>query len=427
MKNKLGALAILLLVATGTIWAGITASISGTVTDPTGAVIPGAAVTAHNTDTGIDSSTQTNAQGYYSFPALPTGKYEVTIKATGFEEFRETGLVLDVNTALRVDAAMKVGSVSQEVSVSSTSVHVETTNTQMGEVIGTTKMTSLPLNGRSYTDLLALQPGVAPASSGEGSGMAVSGNLNPGGVSVSGQREAANGFIVNGGNAEERLYNNTAIIPNLDSIAEFRILTNNADAEYGNYSGGMINVITKSGTNQYHGDAFDFIRNPHLDARNFYSPTEAVLHQNQFGGTAGGPILHDKLFFFTDYQGTRMVNGLDSGVISVPSAQDQTGNLSDVASDARQCERERKWNCLGQHVVAGIGLSRHGRRAVFHLYSTSAARPAAPTPTLHQRRSKLCVSERRHSSVGVFGSRQGRREVYSHPQYRRGLQHVRLR
>ena len=312
--------------------ASVTATMSGTVTDPTGAVIPGATVAAHNTDTGIDSSTQTNAQGYYSFPALPTGKYQVTIKAAGFEEYRETGLVLDVNTALRIDAVMKVGSVSQEVSVSSTSVHVETTNTQMGEVIGTTKMTSLPLNGRSYTDLLALQPGVAPASSGEGSGMAVSGNLNPGGVSVSGQREAANGFIVNGGNAEERLYNNTAIIPNLDSIAEFRILTNNADAEYGNYSGGMINVITKSGTNQYHGDAFDFIRNPHLDARNFYSPTEAVLHQNQFGATGGGPILRDKLFFFTDYQGTRMVNGLDSGVITVPSAQDQAGNLSDVAS-----------------------------------------------------------------------------------------------
>ncbi len=137
MKNRLGALVVLLLLATGTIWAGVTASISGTVTDPTGAVIPGAAVTAHNTDTGIDSSTQTNAQGFYSFPALPTGKYEVRIKATGFEEYRETGLVLDVNNALRIDAAMKVGAVTQEVSVSSTAVHVETTNTQMGEVIGT--------------------------------------------------------------------------------------------------------------------------------------------------------------------------------------------------------------------------------------------------------------------------------------------------
>jgi hypothetical protein len=332
MKGRLETLVILLLLATGTLWAAVTGSISGTVTDPTGAVIPNAAVTARNTDTGIDSSTQTNAQGFYNFPALPPGKYEVTIKATGFEEYRETGLVLDVNNALRIDAPMKVGAVSQEVSVTSTAVHVETTNTQMGEVIGNTKMTTLPLNGRSYTDLLALQPGVAPSSSGEGSGMAVSGNLNPGGLSVSGQREGANGFMVNGGNAEERLYNNTAIIPNLDSIAEFRIITNNGDAEFGNYSGGMINVITKQGTNQFHGDAFEFVRNPHLDSRNFYSPTLATLHQNIFGGTAGGPIKHDRLFFFTDYQGTRLVNGVDTGELTVPSAQDHMGNLSDVAS-----------------------------------------------------------------------------------------------
>jgi hypothetical protein len=351
MKGRFETLVILLLLATGTIWAAVTASISGTVTDPTGGVIPNAAVTAHNTDTGIDSSTQTNAQGFYNFPALPPGKYEVTIKATGFEEYRETGLVLDVNNALRIDATMKVGSVSQEVSVTSTAVHVETTNTQMGEVIGTTKMTTLPLNGRSYTDLLALQPGVVPASSGEGSGYAVSGTLNPGALSVSGQREGANGFMVNGGNAEERLYNNTAIIPNLDSIAEFRILTNNADAEYGNYSGGLVNVITKQGTNQFHGDAFEFVRNPHLDSRNFFEPTIATLHQNIFGGTGGGPIKHDRLFFFTDYQGTRLVNGVDSGLIPVPSAQDHTGNLSDLSSQLTGVVNGSAWaNTLSQEL-----------------------------------------------------------------------------
>jgi hypothetical protein len=351
MKGRVGTLVVLLLLVAGTIWAAVTASISGTVTDPTGAVIPNASVTAHNTDTGFDSSTQTNAQGFYNFPVLPPGKYELRIKAAGFEEYRETDLVLDVNTALRIDAAMRVGAVSQEVSVTSTAVHVETTNTQMGEVIGTTKMTTLPLNGRSYTDLLALQPGVAPSSSGEGSGMAVSGNLNPGALSVSGQREGANGFMVNGGNAEERLYNNTAIIPNLDSIAEFRILTNNADAEFGNYAGGMINVITKQGTNQFHGDAFEFVRNPHLDSRNFFSPTRATLHQNIFGGTAGGPIKHDRLFFFADYQGTRLVNGVDTGEITVPSAQDHTGNLSDVASQLTGTVDGTAWaNTLSQEL-----------------------------------------------------------------------------
>ncbi|MGA3164825.1 MAG: carboxypeptidase regulatory-like domain-containing protein [Terriglobia bacterium] len=331
VKGKLGILVFLLLLGTGLVWGGITASISGTVTDPTGAVIPGAAVTAHNTETGIDNSTQTNAQGFYSFPALPAGKYELTIKATGFQEYRETGLVLDVNNALRIDAALKVGAMNQEVSVSATAVHVETSNTQMGEVIGNAKMTTLPLNGRSYTDLLSLQPGVAPTSSGEGGGIAVSGNLNPGAISISGQRENANGFMINGGSAEEKLYNATAIIPNLDSIAEFRILTNNADAEYGNYTGGMINVITKSGTNQYHGSAFEFMRNPHLDTRYFFSQDRAVLHQNQFGGTAGGPIKHDRLFFFADYQGTRMVQGVETDQLAVPSADNRNGSFGAAA------------------------------------------------------------------------------------------------
>jgi hypothetical protein len=236
--GRLFTLALLLVLRVSVGHASITGSISGTVTDPTGAVVPGATVVAYNTETGIQNSTQTNAQGFYSFPALAAGHYEVRIRATGFQEYRQTGLVLDVNTAQRVDAALVVGGVSQEVNVTATSVLVETSNTQMGEVIGGSKMTTLPLNGRSYTDLLALQPGVAPASSGEGSGYYVSGNLNPGSISVSGQREAANGFMVNGGSAEEKLYNAAAIIPDLDSIAEFRILTNNADAEYGNYSGG---------------------------------------------------------------------------------------------------------------------------------------------------------------------------------------------
>jgi hypothetical protein len=331
--------------------ASITGSISGTVTDPTGAVVPDASVVAINTQTDVQNSTKTNAQGFYSFPSLPAGRYDVTITASGFQEFRETGFVLDVNNALRVDATLKVGTATQQVEVTAAAVQVETSNTQMGQVIGGNKMTSLPLNGRSYTDLLALQPGVAPATSGEGGGNLVSGDLNPGNFSISGQREAANGFMVNGGSAEEKLYMAAAVIPNLDSIAEFRILTNNADAEYGFYSGGMINVLTKSGTNQFHGSAFEFLRNPNLDARNFYSPTRATLHQNQFGGTGGGPIRRDKLFFFADYQGTRLVQGIDTGLIAVPSAADRTGNLSDESSLLTQT------NAQGQpiYTVSGTG------------------------------------------------------------------------
>ncbi len=327
------ALALLLGLCAGLFtWGAVTARISGTVKDPTGAVIPGAQVTALETQTGIKSSTVTDSAGFYSFPSLPVGHYDLEVKTSGFRDFKQTGLILDVNTALTVDIPLELGEASQEVTVNAAAVQVETTNTQMGEVITDTKMTTVPLNGRSYTDLLALQPGVVPVSSGQYSVLSPSGNLNAGSMSVNGNRESANGFMVNGGNVEEGAFMGTAVIPNLDSIAEFRIITNNFDAEYGNYSGGQINAITKSGTNQYHGDAFEFLRNTDLDARGFYDPQRGTFIQNQFGGTGGGPIKKDKLFFFVDYQGTRQIEGQSTGDILVPSAADRTGDLSDLAS-----------------------------------------------------------------------------------------------
>ncbi len=342
---------LVLALSVSPLWASVTGSISGTVSDPTGAVVPNASVVVLNTETGIKETTHTNAAGFYAFPILPVGHYDITVQAQGFKEYRQTGLVLDVNTALRVDASLQVGAVTQEVSVSATAVHVETNSTQMGEVIGTTRMELVPLNGRSYTDLLALQPGVVPVGSGDYRGYAPSGSLNSGNLSVSGQREAANGFLVNGGNVEEGTYNSAAIIPNLDSIAEFRIITNDADAEYGNYSGGLVNAITKSGTNQWHGDVFDFLRNSDMDSRNFFSPSRGTLHQNEFGGTIGGPIIRDKLFFFSDYQGQRLVTGVDSGLTPVPSATDHTGNLADVASNLTGTVSGGYWaNLLSQRL-----------------------------------------------------------------------------
>jgi hypothetical protein len=213
-------------------------------------------------------------------------------------------------------------------------------SSQVGEVIDSKQMTAVPLNGRSYTDLLSLQAGVAPATSITtntvqdvgASALSPSGDLNPGTLSINGQREFANAFIVNGSDSEEDVNMGTAIIPNLDSIAEFRILTSNFDAEYGEFSGGQINVVTKSGSNSFHGDFFEFLRNTDLDARNYFSPTRGTFIQNQFGGTVGGPIRKNKIFFFSDYQGTRQRQGVDTGLIPVPSQQDRSGNLSDLAS-----------------------------------------------------------------------------------------------
>jgi len=220
-------------------------------------------------------------------------------------------------------------------------VHVKTADTQMGQVITGKQIVTVPLNGRSYTDLFALQPGVTPvttsanpnvSSGGAFGSIPVSGSLDPGNFSINGQRESANGFMLNGADVEEGVSMGAAVVPNLDSIAEFRILSSNFDTEYGNYSGGLINVVTKSGTNQFHGDGFEFLRNTDLDARNFFSPSRGQFNQNQFGGTFGGPIRKDKIFFFADYQGTRTVEGLDTGLIPVPSVADRNGDLADHAS-----------------------------------------------------------------------------------------------
>jgi hypothetical protein len=323
------------------VWASVGGSISGTVKDPSGRVVPGAVVTVNETSSGLSHHTHTDSKGYYTLPVLPVGRYELDIQSPGFNGYQRRDVVLDTNAALTLDAVLKVGGVGETVSVVDNALHVETTSTQMGQVITGRQMTAVPLDGRSYTDLLSLQAGVAPATSITSTTvqdvgatvLSPSGTLNPGTISINGQREFANYFSVNGSDVEEDVNAGTAIIPNLDAIDEFRILTSNFDAEYGEFSGGQISVITKSGSNQFHGDVFEFLRNTDLDARNYFSPTRGAFRQNQFGATLGGPIRHDKVFFFTDYQGTRQTQGIDTGTISVPSNADRAGNLSDLSSN----------------------------------------------------------------------------------------------
>ncbi len=330
----------LMLSFSASVCVGAGGSISGTIKDTSGAVIPNVAVTVRNVDTGVERTSNTNGDGLFAFTAIPVGHYEMEIRRTGFKPYKRTGLVIDVDTALKVDVPLEVGEQSEQVTVSDTTVHIEIASAEMGEVVAGKVITAVALNGRSFTDLLALQPGIVPMSTQEpdsivmaGASVAIapSGGLNPGNQSISGQREDANGFLINGGDVKEVMNGGTSIVPNLDSIAEFRILTNNFDAEYGNYSGGIVNVVTKSGANQFHGTAFEFLRNTSLDAKNFFSPERGFYRQNQFGGTVGGPIQKSKIFFFADYQGTRTNQGLDTGLISVPSLADRTGNLSDLA------------------------------------------------------------------------------------------------
>jgi Carboxypeptidase regulatory-like domain len=255
-----GALILLLLCPTA-IPAQVTkATISGTVTDSSGAGIPNVMVTITNTAQGLKTQVTSDEHGDYIFPSVPVGTYDILFEAKEFRGEKRTDLVVDRNAAVKQNVTMQLARITREVTVTgaaeSVDVHVETASTQMGDVVAGRTMTDVALNGRSYTDLLALQPGIVPMSTQTGDSIimagasvqiAPSGVLNAGNQSISGQREDANGYLVNGGDVKELMNGGTTIIPDLDSIAEFRVLTNNFDAEFGNYGGGIVNVVTKSG------------------------------------------------------------------------------------------------------------------------------------------------------------------------------------
>ncbi len=313
--------------------AEVTGSISGTVTDPSGAAIANATVILKNANTGLERRVQTNSAGDYQFLALPVGEnYSVRAEMAGFRAAVQTMIKLEVNQKYRADFKLAVGAITQTVEVTGAASQVDTTSTQLGDVIGQKKMTTLPLNGRSYLDLLGLQAGVVPVSSEAAIGdRLVSGNMSAGQVSVNGQRESANSFLVNGGDVEESVDNGASIVPTLDSIEEFRLLTNSFNAEFGRFSGGIVNVVTKSGTNEIHGSVYEFLRNEKFDARSYFDPERGVFKRNQFGGTLGAPIVKNKLFVFGDYQGTREIRGVSQKQV-VPSVLEKTGDFSDLGT-----------------------------------------------------------------------------------------------
>ena len=244
----------------------------------------------------------------------------MNVATSGFQHFNTTDIVLQVNDQLRIDVALTVGTVNEQVNVSAESVHVETESTQLGDVIDSKKMLNLPLNGRSYLDCWACSRASPLIPRHDRWDRPVSGYIsNAGNISVNGQRETANAFLVNGGDVSEGRNLGAGLVPNLDSVEEFRLITNSFDAEYGKFSGAVMNAITKSGTNGFHGDVFEFLRNDAMDARNFFTTSKSELRQNQFGFTAGGPFWKNRLFWFTDYQGTRRIAGAETGIVNLPS------------------------------------------------------------------------------------------------------------
>jgi hypothetical protein len=274
--------------------------------------------------------------GEFQIQAPGAGDYRIEVTAEGFKPRSAEAVLTAQAPAARLDLTLEIRGVSEMVEVTADELAAETTSTQLGETLEAKKIEGVPLNGRNFTDLMAVQPGIVPVNTAQPgavimTGVATtppSGGANPGNLSISGQREASNGFRVNGSDVEEDVNMGTSIVPNLDAIESFRVLTSNFDAEYGNSSGGQVLVTTKSGAMQTHGSAFEFLRNTALDARNYYSESRAAYRQNQFGGTLGGAPFHKGVMLFADYQGTRLTEGIDTGEIAVPSAAERGGDFS---------------------------------------------------------------------------------------------------
>jgi outer membrane receptor protein involved in Fe transport len=302
-----------------------TGTITGTVTDPQNAMVPEATVTLNSLEQGISRKAASNRQGIYEFKFLEPGRYRVTASRSGFERVVKPDLVLTVGETMRVDFSLQLGDVNQSIVVSDTrSQLLETESSGVSQLINSTQVADLPLNGRNFDDLIPLMAGATTGMQGESNG----------GYNLNGSRSDSNLFVIEG-QSNTDFNNNLLIRPEIDSIQEFQILTGTFSAEYGRTGGGIVSIQLKSGSNQFHGSLFEFLRNDDLDANNFFandvplatgetSAPREELRRNQFGGTLGGPMVHDKTFFFVDYQGSRQVAGATT-IQTVPTLLEREG------------------------------------------------------------------------------------------------------
>src|SRR6266436_7291425 len=316
--------------------------ILGRVADSSGAVLAKVKVTATNDATGISRETETNGSGDYAFPEVPVGTYTLSFDLSGFKTNVRKSVTLDVNQVITLNMSMQVGASKEVVEVTSEAPLVDTTSTQLGAVVTDRAVTQLPLNARDTYQFLQLQPGVMSTVGSPNS--VVYGSDKAGAVSVNGGRGRSNNFSVNGGDANDQFVNLPTVQPSPDSIAEFRVITNTFDAEYGRNSGSVVNVVTKSGTNSVHGNVYEFFRNTKLNANPYcFTAVDGIpcdkpqFNQNQFGGTFGGPIVKDRTFFFTSYEGRRIRQGIPSSLVFVPSASERpsaTQPFADFSSES---------------------------------------------------------------------------------------------
>lgn len=317
-------LAFCCLLAGARVFAQTTGEVRGTVKDPSGSVVVGAQITAQMPGGSVERRAVTDANGEFILPSVPVGAYAVRVRSEGFKTFVQEPVEVTLGHVIRLEAVLQIGETTQTITAEAAAPLVETTSTQLGAVVNSTAVVGLPLNTRDTYQLLQLQPGV---QSQQGYDL-FAGSENAGVVSVNGGRGRSNNFNVNGGDANDQFIGVPAIQPSPDTIEEFRVLTNTFDAEYGRNSGSVVNVVTKGGTNQFHGDAYEFFRNRVLNTRGFFDTAKPKFNQNQFGGTLGGPIVRNKTFFFLSAEQREIRQGISSDLVTVPTAAERSGDFS---------------------------------------------------------------------------------------------------
>src|SRR2546426_1367404 len=309
------------LVSASSALADVYGTIRGVVTDQTGAVIAGATITVTNTSTGIAKTTTTATDGSYQVVQLPApSTYTVKAEMKGFKLFEAHTVRLSVDKVYVLNIQMEVGQLTQEISIEAVPVQVERTSIQLGATIGANQIVDMPLNGRNWVQLQQTLPGVVAASDGRGN------------YATNGSQTDQNNFLVNGIDTNDLPLNTPIVNPSPDAIAEIQMVTNTINPEYGRNSGAILNAVTKSGSNAFHGSGFDFFRDTGLNARNFFQPRSIIFHQHQFGGTVGGPIWRDHTFFFFSYQGVRNRVPQVGGNVRVLTQDQRNGIFPSIAT-----------------------------------------------------------------------------------------------
>jgi hypothetical protein len=306
----------LLLAALGCAAQTITSSIVGTVTDPSGAVIPGVSITVRNVDTGIQSTTVTDSVGNYTVAQLPPGRYQVDAEMAGFKKFVRQNVTLEMTRQLRIDIPLETGATTETINVAATTPLIETETGQLSTTITTRELTALPTINRNPQDFRLLVPGIAQNRDGN--------------TVIQGGLVRKDPYYIDGAHSSNHVWSGNPVNPNPDVIQEFKVLTNSFSAEYGETSGGVMTSTTKSGTNEVHGTLFEFFRNDKLNAGNYYTGTVPIIRRNQFGGTIGGPIIRNRTFFFFDMQFTKQRSAQAFNNLSVPTPAFKQGDFSSI-------------------------------------------------------------------------------------------------